>query len=452
MLLANLTHHTLMPPWLDRTHYHLQFDLNVPSTVSASVAPTVIQGYKATTIGFGATVNCTNLLLGSGPDTYQFNVSTNGSKAYLSTTHRLPSGGLVSCLASIDSHVQGRGDSDGYISIGTIPTGSLALEIMQAMNSPFGFNDGGYCSSLLIAGWARAIPSDSSAGISNITDFETQTSSSFISCTNRLHIAEFDVYVDPSGRLKEANQTKELSANSTQYFTGDATELSLITNAAGLILPDASWTAGREWHNTSTTSDWMNAMLVAAQGTNSLVDPSVPVPNGTAIAPLLEQIYTQLFGLLLALNADSVFVPKSANETLPIQVVVSVQRLFVDQSMFRASMVILLVHLIVAIAIYVSRPKSFLPRMPISIAAILSYVTASRALDDFVDHDGGSKRSHKEQRYAFGRYIGTDGKSHVGIEQQRFVVPLESKNPEIRRRRGQWGLKGVKKVEPKTWI
>jgi len=60
--------------------------------------------------------------------------------------------------------------------------------------------------------------------------------------------------------------------------------------------------------------------------------------------------------------------------------------------------------------------------MPTTIASIIAYVSASRAIEDF---RGGEKAEEEEQdrRYRYGRFLGTDGKIHVGIERQRYVIP-----------------------------
>jgi hypothetical protein len=104
-------------------------------------------------------------------------------------------------------------------------------------------------------------------------------------------------------------------------------------------------------------------------------------------------------------------------------------------------------QLVVAVFYYVYRPKRFLQRMPTSMASIVGFVLKSRVLAEFAEKEN-PQDSH---RYAYGRFIGTDGKTHVGIERQQFVVPLESKNPDVRRRRW-FGVGKLDEKEPRTWI
>lgn len=77
--------------------------------------------------------------------------------------------------------------------------------------------------------------------------------------------------------------------------------------------------------------------------------------------------------------------------------------------------------------------------MPTSIASVMAYVAASRAAEDF-SHGSGSNGDGDggKERYGYGRFVGTDGKTYVGIEKQRYVVPLESRNSEAEKR--TWSL------------
>lgn len=83
------------------------------------------------------------------------------------------------------------------------------------------------------------------------------------------------------------------------------------------------------------------------------------------------------------------------------------------------------------------------------IAAVISYVDASRPLEDFGISEAESKR--RKRRYAFGRFMGTDGKTHIGIELQDYIIPLEARNPEVKRKRWNWRWTADEK-ESRNWI
>ena len=78
----------------------------------------------------------------------------------------------------------------------------------------------------------------------------------------------------------------------------------------------------------------------------------------------------------------------------------------------------------------------------------MGYFVASRAAEDF----NRNVREKGGMTYAYGRHSKTDEKTHVGIEQQRFVVPLESRNPGVKRRRWAIPWRKEEEKELKSWI
>jgi len=276
-----------------------------------------------------------------------------------------------------------------------------------------------------------------------------------------LLIAQFDVSVDNTGRILESNRTSEFAADTRPYFASHTpseiqnkslltlNESTLFQQTANFITP---YTSGDFlWHNDSFNSDWMNALLGMTLNSTLLIDPAAPVPNASFIGPIVENLCTQLFTILLGLNTH---VFSLSSTTLTAQAIYADTRLFVSPLMFRLSMVVLSFQLFVAILYYSNRPKRFLPRMPTSIASILAFVAASRAVEDFnrtvgLDSEG---ENVKERRYGYGRFVGTDGRTKVGIERQRFVVPLEVKNPHVQRRKWWTKVKKDDECEVKIWI
>ena len=100
--------------------------------------------------------------------------------------------------------------------------------------------------------------------------------------------------------------------------------------------------------------------------------------------------------------------------------------------MFYMAIIILSTYFIVALVLYMSRPTKFLPRMPITIASIVALFYASQAVCEMEPargklSDEKSRYIDKSERlYGSGKYVGTDGRAHIGIERQPFFVPLES--------------------------
>jgi hypothetical protein len=59
--------------------------------------------------------------------------------------------------------------------------------------------------------------------------------------------------------------------------------------------------------------------------------------------------------------------------------------------------------------------------MPSLIASTIAYVSLSRVVEDFSTKDS----SPSGARYGYGRFIGADGTTDIGIARQRYVIPLK---------------------------
>jgi hypothetical protein len=98
--------------------------------------------------------------------------------------------------------------------------------------------------------------------------------------------------------------------------------------------------------------------------------------------------------------------------------------------MLIVAVVILAVFMLVTITLYIRRPWRILPRMPTTLASQLAFFTASHALRDLAETSGMSEKERNSyvkglrQRYRFGRFVGTDGKPHIGIEREPLVQVL----------------------------
>ena len=207
----------------------------------------------------------------------------------------------------------------------------------------------------------------------------------------------------------------------------------------------------------------MNSLMVYRMRNDSLVNPALPVPSYEEARDLVSEMYALVFALLLGLNMRIFEDAPAGKVALEVSVLATEQRIFLEPTMFKITIILLSLQLIVAVLYYVYRPKRFLTSMPTSIASIVAFVQFSKALEDFrpggsgVSDGGRAGEGDGEERYGFGRFVGTDGKTHVGIERSRLVVPLESVNPQVGKR-GWWSGLRRRKVgkgkegEVKVWI
>ena len=92
-------------------------------------------------------------------------------------------------------------------------------------------------------------------------------SKTFLSCTEKLLVAQFEVTVDSLGHILSSNRTTEFAMDTSLYFNADAvapakfesygvthTELDLWNQSTALIATTDN--LDFRWHNDSTTSDW----------------------------------------------------------------------------------------------------------------------------------------------------------------------------------------------------
>lgn len=114
-------------------------------------------------------------------------------------------------------------------------------------------------------------------------------------------------------------------------------------------------------------------------------------------------------------------------------------RLFFAPYLYEITTSLLAFNLLVAIMVLFRRPGGFLPRPPTTIAAVGSYLAGSSIIYD-LQNGGDAVRtlSSSDTKFAYGKYIGTDGLPHVGIDRQAFITTLGHKTlyQRIRRRIG----------------
>lgn len=139
--------------------------------------------------------------------------------------------------------------------------------------------------------------------------------------------------------------------------------------------------------------------------------------------------------------------------------IVQETRIFLDDTAYIITLAILSFNILILIILYIKERKPFLPRFPSTIASLMAYVAASRFVRDRNNNSNNSQRGrymermgsddtkfgeksrirvrtasaassttqahkHLRQTYSFGRFLGVDGKTHIGIEVDPFVMPI----------------------------
>jgi len=95
--------------------------------------------------------------------------------------------------------------------------------------------------------------------------------------------------------------------------------------------------------------------------------------------------------------------------------------------MFYIAVTVLGFQLIGGVIIYASRPRRFLPRFPYNLVSEISFFHASSALSDVAGTANMSSTMRSRHlkglgwTYGYGRFRGSDGKKHVGIERMSLI-------------------------------
>ncbi|KAI9662790.1 MAG: hypothetical protein M1829_006134 [Trizodia sp. TS-e1964] len=287
-----------------------------------------------------------------------------------------------------------------------------------------------FCRSILFMGWAQSIKDKP------VNDTIEATSKLFIGCRPQIQVATYRVTTDPDGSVDNIARISPFETDVSPYFTTRPFDLYAQINYA--------IAGGRNdvcWHNDSFPSDWVNYFMEKTGANTSFLDPNSPLPSADQAIASFTPIYKRLFPIILSDVTDRFLLPAPSGTTAQGSGLKATPRVFLSPVMFIITEVILCLYLVVACALYYLRPASCLPRLPISIAALVAYFAASRAL---VALRGTASLSSRQREafaaehgmtFTYGCYIGTDGHSHLGIDLHQNVVPVAKTGSLIKRAR-----------------
>ena len=110
-----------------------------------------------------------------------------------------------------------------------------------------------------------------------------------------------------------------------------------------------------------------------------------------------------------------------------------VRRFRLSLPMYIITQAILTLDLIILFLNRLTLSKPFLPHQPFTIASRIAYSAASHVIDGVTAAVGraGNGRGFKSldgqlgYRFGYGKFIGKDGKAHIGIKRDSFVQKLK---------------------------
>ncbi|KFY97127.1 hypothetical protein V498_02230 [Pseudogymnoascus sp. VKM F-4517 (FW-2822)] len=444
--LANLRGNASLPPWVDDRFFYLPF--NLPNSGQPPEKKLSIDGYSALTRGFGVNLSCEQIFQEGSNDTLEFRPINNGSSTELIMTHKLAKGGNVTCIPTVGSKGE---DNKGEQRAEKWTDDNSAFELVSPLelfnDTGSSLPDDGYCGSIIIAGWARLGPSNSVETQARTSTDGTNgrvLDTAFMRCQSTLRTAIFNVTVDSTKRIVASKRESEFDTDLSSYGTEDAIT-SLIAQTSSMMGPSTAFP--QRWHNDTITVDWINTLLKIKLNSSALVDVAMPVPDIPTVIPHFTDIYQRLAAVIFSFDTR-LFKESPPNNSIPVTIHTKETRIFMTPTMFYIAISILALQLFTLAAYYAKRPRRFLPRLPLTIASIIAYVSASQASRDYSDRSSGKS---PETRYGYGRFKGMDGRTHVGIEKEPLVVPLKSKNPDVKRRKWRIG-RSLPPEEPRIWI
>ncbi|KAL8999012.1 MAG: hypothetical protein Q9169_002010 [Polycauliona sp. 2 TL-2023] len=417
---ANFSDGVALPPWTTSDTFLVPFGIKTESNHGS------VSGIRASTQGFSirskcetAKLNDTALVMG---EPYAINIQqrTLSGESVSCGGIIKPSGGQNNTSAALEVLAQ----------LKPIDPGCTDPACMVESFETFGnaTAEGNLtCRSTLLAGFLRTNltvdvndtkTDNSNQGLTPEVLKINSLSSLFVVCKSTIISTPYEVTVDPTGRIQSYKTTSPEVTNPTDKFTNGTSPISLIS---GAVFALNQGSARRPyWHNDTFVDTWFAYLIKTLSNSTMFVDPGQPVPAFEYLAPYVEDLFVRLFAIILAQNQHWL-VRAEPDSEIRGTLFASSRRVFVSRPMFIITVTLLTCNMFVAVLYWTRRPKRMLPSMPYTIGSILAMVHASGLRLEARKQEEWKK----DWRFGYGRFVGTDGKPHVGIERRPFVQPLD---------------------------
>ena len=408
---TNVVEGTNLPAWVTDEFYFLPFEWELGN--KSDLRTSITQGY-------GGNLTC-KLLAGS---TFQQVSKMDENTALgINITIPIPDGGSVSCG---DNKTM----SEHLLKTGIHP---FAVEWVRSLKAADQSDQKAQqaCSSLILAGWGRGeanLGQERGYYLPRKTISATMQSNTTIVCSQQISTGKFKVTVDGEGRVKRSKLIGELKYDDPRIFNhstsvGNFTAqlAKLLRRSPGQLLDDGIM------HNDNSSNSFLH-FIGEYLINKTLSNPSTPSPSFEDAQHALLKFYKRFFTILLAQNQERIFVSAGKVRRSEVGELESLKpRMSMDPVMFYIAVVILGFQLIVGAIIFASMPKHFLPRFPSNLVSEISFFYASSALSDVAGTANMSSAMRNRHfkgfgwTYGYGRFRGSDGKSHVGIERMNLI-------------------------------
>ncbi len=437
--MSNFSGGATLQSWVSPRYYFLPLETEQSGNSSS-------KRYSLEMTGYGAELECLDLKTSDSATMIDFGFNSTATSVRIETSHEQEDGSTIRCIPFYNS--------DGAnIRLHGLPEGRRGLEFSGSMmkEGNNAFSASNFCSNLIFKAWVRASlrmkpdgsqQNSSSMTLSDVTIDDVQ--STFIACQPRLKSAKFNLTVSSAGTILSATQTQN------PIYDDPATNLSyILRETTDLISGGMQFIT---WHNTTTANDFPSQMISALTKSTSFLDPTLPPPDFATASTVLNDLFGRIFAIQMSLRSRLLLPAPPDAAPIPAQLQVFETRIFMSEIMFKIAMGILCVDLLVAIIFYVRAPPAFLPRLPTTIASQLAFFAASHVLEDVREAGGDlADLDRKGYRYGYGKYVGTDGMTHVGVDRFPFVTslgvePRRVSGLKLRERWRLWDRRGRERV------
>jgi hypothetical protein len=420
-LISNSTAKTPFPAWSDSEYFYQPF-LPVQNTTNSTWT------YQAKTPAVTANLKCQSAQLANFaiygravPDPTTSNASRVDITALINDGQS-----DIKCIPT-QSY-----DGDDFRLTG-VPLSHSAFEWNTALTSIANSStaDALTCRGHVLSTWVRANLTFGESTSFNVTNFKAST----VTCKPELSLGIADVIVTSDGHVVRRIGFEPQIVDQQSLFDTSAADL---FGQVHQFIVDR----GLTWHNDQLPSDFENYLLTKVLNDSQFLDAGTPPPTGEDFMLALQNQYKSLFNILLSQNKERLFQPVGNGTALPqlngagnsAFVLQTETRIFMSRTMFILTSVILILSICVTFALYLRRPWKILARMPTSILSIVAFFAASHAVED-LKNTGSLKNKQRTallkslgNQYGFGTFLGTDGKAHIGIEKDPYLVGLTKTN------------------------
>ncbi|KAM0435368.1 hypothetical protein ACHAPT_003462 [Fusarium lateritium] len=418
--MANITSNLVLPPWVSQEYFFQRYEFQGPDRNKTADTFTV------STRGFGADANCTTVPASKLP-MYDVKVDPNSGYPYFPEQPK-----TEKLCASTDDYLRYAGLAMRRVTQGGYK-GPRAIEYCRTLSVTDGLV---FCDKTLTLGWGRG---------SDIKDYKGEIEASFMTCRPFFQTAMFNVTVDSSGHVISYKRTSDLET--TLGYADSTVHTDIIFQTA-----NRQWNNQPEWHNDALATDWMSYFLTVKTGSRAILDAKSSVPDSEKLKPMVTDLYRRTYAILLGLN-EQIFEAADKNSSVMALRHTRESRIFMEQASFIITMTVLAMNTVVAVLFYTKAVSFVLPRMPTTLGSIIAYIAPSRLIvPNYWEAPGNGSRT-----LSFGRYIGSDGKVHIGIEADPHVVPVNPSSLEPRT--GLFGFCGMSRLRSKkqpietgTWL